>query len=46
MKGEKSKTKKRTSSPITPVVDGATGGYEGNESSTDARHQKVRGRSH
>ena len=35
MKGEKSKTKKRTSPPVTPVVDGATGGHEENESSTD-----------
>ena len=35
LKGEKSKTKKRTSPPITPVVDGATSGCEGNESSTD-----------
>ena len=30
VKGEKSKIKKRTSPPITPVVDGATGGCEGN----------------
>ena len=35
MKGEKSKVKKRPSPPITPVVDGASGGCGGNESSTD-----------
>ena len=35
MKGEKNKTKKRPSPPVTPVVDGTSAGCEGNESSTD-----------
>ena len=30
-KGEKTKTKKRVSPPVTPVVDGATGGHGGME---------------
>ena len=34
VKGEKSKVKKRASPPNTPIVDGASGGCEGNESST------------
>ena len=34
-KGEKTKTKKRTSPPVTPVVDGATGGHGEDGSSTN-----------
>ena len=40
-KGEKTKTKKRVSPPVTPVVDGATGGREENESSTDDQGANV-----
>ena len=35
VKGEKSKVKKRSSPPNTPIVDGAFGGCGSNESSTD-----------
>ena len=34
-KGEKPKPKKKVSPPVTPVVDGATGGRGDEESSTD-----------
>ena len=40
-KGEKTKTKKRVSPPVTPVVDGATGGHGEDGSLTD--NQSVSG---